>query len=193
MDSECKDKRRRRRRRRLGVALAGLVAATIAAAAPAGLRRLLASTAPDAATVAPAITTGGTTMTTGGVTTTTGGTTTTVAGTEQPATFFAVVRFDGNGNVIAQTVGASSPLASFQLTGSYTVNLDCSGSMTLNTATTSTGSATGTPLMVSFVLTPPAQYQTPGAIAVSGYSSRPGIEFTAWNSNETFFGFGTAQ
>jgi hypothetical protein len=147
----------------------------------------------NATTSSTTITTGGTTTTTGGVTTTTGGTTTTVAGTEQPATFFAVVRFDGNGNVIAQTVGASSPLASFQLTGSYTVNLDCSGSMTLNTATTSTGSATGTPLMVSFVLTPPAQYPTPGAIAVSGYSSRPGIEFTAWNSNETFFGFGTAQ
>jgi hypothetical protein len=148
----------------------------------------------NAATSSTTTTTGGTTTTTGGVTTTTGGTTTTVAGTEQPATFFAVVRFDGNGNVIAQTVGGSSPLASFQMTGTYTVNLDCSGSMTLNTASTSATTGTTSPaLKVSFVLTPPAQFPTPGAIAVSGYSSRPGIEFTAWNANETFFGLGTAQ
>ena len=118
-------------------------------------------------------------------------------GTEQPATLFAAVSFDGNGNATAQTVSAASPLGSFQLTGTYTVNMDCSGSMTLNAvpaSSTTTGTGTGTTttpppaIKVSFVLSPPA-----GAAALSGYSTRPAIEFTAWNGIETFFGLGTAQ
>jgi hypothetical protein len=145
--------------------------------------------------------------------TTTGtGTTSTTVPDSQPAILIASVSFDGNGHVIAQAVGGNSPLGSFQLTGTYTVNLDCSGTMALSTVaspntSTSTGTTTGTTgttgtttttttttsttstnFLVDFVLTAPS-----GATALSGYSSRPAIEFTLWNGTETFFGLGTAQ
>jgi hypothetical protein len=113
------------------------------------------------------------------------------AGAPQPAGFFASLAFDSNGNVTAQMTAPGSPLASFQLTGTYSVNLDCSGTMKLSGAIISAGSGTtaGTPtFLVDFVLTPPL-----GAVTLSGYATRPGIEFTLWNSTETFFGTGTAQ
>jgi hypothetical protein len=125
-----------------------------------------------------------------------GTTTSTTVPDSQPAIFIAAVSFDGNGNVVAQAVGANSPLGSFQLTGTYTVNLDCSGTMSLSTVTSSTStgttgtttSSTATKFLVDFVLTPAS-----GAAALSGYSSRPAIDFTLWNGTETFFGLGTAQ
>lgn len=118
---------------------------------------------------------------------------TTTTGTPQPAGFFARLAFDSNGNVTAQMVAAGSPLASFQLTGTYTVNLDCSGTMKLSGASTPavtpSGTTTNAPaFLMDFVLTPPL-----GAVTLSGYATRPGIEFTLWNSTETFFGTGTAQ
>jgi hypothetical protein len=129
-----------------------------------------------------------------------------VAGTEQPVTFLAEVHFDGNGNVVSQRVGDASPLASFQLTGTYTVNMDCSGTMTLtgSTPSTSTGAGTGTgvgttmsstptPVTLNFVLTPPSQFLSNSAQILSGFATRPAIEFTLSNSSETIFGFGTAQ
>ena len=91
------------------------------------------------------------TGTTGTGTTGTGttGTGSNLAEVERPAAFLAIVNFDGNGNVIAQTVSgsssASSALAGLQLTGTYTVNLDCSGTMKLkNNMAGSTSTTTGT-------------------------------------------------
>jgi hypothetical protein len=131
--------------------------------------------------------------------TTTGTGTTTSAGTVQPVSVFGVVTFDGAGNVIPQTVASGSPLGSFQYKGTYTVNLNCSGTMTLGpvppAGTTTTTTTTTPSLTVNFVLTPPITYPTTNAFSASpsGNASRPGIEFNVTSAGETLSGFGIAQ
>jgi|HubBroStandDraft_4_1064222.scaffolds.fasta_scaffold37815_3 hypothetical protein len=127
------------------------------------------------------------------------GASTTSAGTAQPVSVLGVVTFDGAGNVIPQTVGSGSPLGSFQYKGTYTVNLNCSGTMTLGpvpaTTTTTTTTTTSPSLTVNFVLTPPITYPTTNAYSAtpSGNAARPGIEFNLTSAGETLSGFGIAQ
>lgn len=143
-------------------------------------------------------------------TTSTGTTATTTSNTVQPVSFLARLRFDGNGKIVPDTITSTSPLGAFQYIGTYTVNFDCSGTMTLTPMTTATTTTTGssgtsgtsgtttttttttssTPITVSFVLTPPALYSTGGSTAGS---SSPAFEFTLTNSNETLSGYGRAQ
>jgi len=121
----------------------------------------------------------------------------------QPVTLFGVVTFDGGGHIIQQTVASGSSLGNFQYTGTYTVTTNCAGTMTLSPVgtTSTTGTTTGTttstasPLTVNFVLTPPLTYPTTNAYSAtpSGYSSRPGIEFTFMSGTETLMGMGIAQ
>jgi hypothetical protein len=149
-----------------------------------------------------------------GTTTTTGTGTTTSSNLQvQPITLFGVVTFDGGGHIIPQMVATGSSLGNFQYTGTYTINPNCSGTMTLTpmgttvaagssttTGTTGTGTTTTTTtnttaLTVNFVLTPPVTYPSTTAYSAtpSGYSSRPGIEFTLTSGNETLMGMGIAQ
>jgi hypothetical protein len=68
-----------------------------------------------------------------GTTTTTPTTSTTPAA---PTPFNIVGRFvaDGSGNLITDNFGEASPLTSREITGSYTVNADCTGTATLITS-----------------------------------------------------------
>ena len=123
------------------------------------------------------------------VATLTGGTT---SGTQTQAPFFTfgLVQFDGNGNMISQS--GTSSLGYLQFAGTYTVNADCTGTMTLSNATsTSTGGNTGgtgtttstTGTSVNFALIQPS--------ASSGGS--PQISFSQSGSGQTMFGTGIAQ
>jgi hypothetical protein len=133
-------------------------------------------------------------------------TTTGASGTPQPVSVLAVLTFDGAGNILPQMVASGSPLADFQYKGTYTVNLNCSGTLTLmpvppsTTTTTSTGTGTGTTttstaITASFVLTPPITYPTTNAYSASpsGNAARPGINFTLTTATETVSGYGIAQ
>ncbi len=129
------------------------------------------------------------------VNSTTSGTTT--SGNPQPVTFLASVTFDGNGNVIPQTVTSPSPLGSFQYAGTYTMNLNCTGTITLmappKTSTTGTTTST-TPLMtLNFVLIPPVAYVTNGTASLTGSADRPSLLFTTSNTTEILSGYGRAQ
>ena len=44
---------------------------------------------------------------------------------------FGRLNADGQGNFVQDSAGLASPLTQLQLTGTYTVNLDCSGTATL--------------------------------------------------------------
>jgi phosphate-selective porin len=97
-------------------------------------------------------------------------------------------------------VPSGSPLGGFQYKGTYTVNLNCTGTMTLGPAasassTTTTTTTSSAALTVNFVLTPPITYPTTNAYSASpsGNASRPGIEFTLTSAGETLAGFGIAQ
>jgi hypothetical protein len=122
---------------------------------------------------------------------------TTTSGNAQPVTFLASVTFDGNGNVVPQTVTSPSPLGSFQYAGTYTVNLNCSGTLTLMAPpkTTSTGTTTSTTalLSVNFVLIPPVAYLTTGTATLTGSQDRPSLLFTTSNTSEILSGYGRAQ
>jgi len=123
---------------------------------------------------------------------TTSGTTT--SGNAQPVTFLASVAFDGNGNVIPQTVTSPSPLGSFQYGGTYTVNLNCTGTLTLAAPPKTTGAGTTTPLVsANFVLIPPVAYVANGTASLTGNADRPSLLFTTSNTSEILSGYGRAQ
>jgi hypothetical protein len=125
------------------------------------------------------------------------GTGTNATGTTQPGTLLASISFDGNGNVVPQTVTSPSPLGSFQYAGTYTMNLNCSGTLTLTAPpkTTSTGTATSTTPLVTanFVLVPPVTYVNNGTATLSGSADRPSFLFTTSNTSEIVTGYGRAQ
>jgi len=123
----------------------------------------------------------------------TSGTTTT--GTTQPVTFFASVTFDGNGNVVPQTVVSPSPLGNFQYLGTYTVNLNCTGTLMITAPPKTTGTTTTTtPLLTAnFVLIPPVAYVSTGTATLTGSADRPSLLFTTSNSQEILSGYGRAQ
>lgn len=134
---------------------------------------------------------------TGFVLTNTTGTGTSTTGTTQPVTLFADVNFDGNGNVIPQTVTSPSPLGSFQYAGTYTVGLNCSGTLTLTgvpkTTTTGTTASTTPLITANFVLIPPVAYVTTGTATLTGSADRPSLLFTSASSTSTLSGYGRAQ
>ena len=105
--------------------------------------------------------------------------------TESPFFLFALVQFDGNGGVLA---GTPSALSFLQFAGSYTLNPDCTGTMSLNNAAASSSvfecAPTGTALALSFILIQPAT--THGAPA-------PEIAFTQASATQTLSGDGVAQ
>ena len=108
------------------------------------------------------------------------GTVTLPAQTETPLFLFGRVLFDGNGGIPAPPVTPAS-LGFLQFVGSYTINTDCTGTMTLN----SVGSSNSDPsLSLAFVLTQPR---------VSDASMRPEIQFSQSSAAQTLSGYGLAQ
>ncbi len=131
----------------------------------------------------------GTTTTPGAGTGTGTGTGTGIAApTETPYFLFGRVQFDGNGSLTAPSA-TPSPLGFLQFVGTYTVNNDCTGTLTLglmnstNTTTTATGSTTSNPaLSLNFILT-----------QGRSTSDRPELEFSQSNGTQTLFGYGQAD
>ena len=134
----------------------------------------------------------------------------------QPFSLITLVYFNGGGNIIANP--ASAQTVSLQSVGTYTVNADCSGTMTLTSApssSTSTATSTGTSgsastsgaasgagpastasstkFTVSFVLTAPTVTVSLGNLNLSTYPLNPGLILGVSNTNETASGFGTFQ
>jgi hypothetical protein len=165
----------------------------------------------------------GTTGTTGtGSTTGTGttGTGTTTTGTStstssyQPTAIIGYLYFNGAGQIVSlsQFNGTSSTgstttgstYSALQFTGTYTVNADCAGTMTISaansssttgttgtsttgTTTTGTTSTTGTneTLNVNFVLTP--------ATVNSPFAQTPGLALSFSTTDESGSGYAVAQ
>ncbi len=129
-------------------------------------------------------------------TTTTGNTGSTTTTSSVPSVMIGYLDFDGAGHIttLASTsTSSSSTFTSLQYTGTYTVNVDCSGTMTISPTSTSstsgtTGTTTGTTstgsLTVNFVITPPA---TP-----SGNES-PGLDLSFSNAAESGSGYALVQ
>jgi hypothetical protein len=114
----------------------------------------------------------------------------------QPATFYAGLIFDGNTNVLMETTDPTSPLASVQYTGTYKVNADCSGSMSIKSfsLTPGQGPAVSSPtLSVSFVIIPTAAYSVDGTVNLNGNSARAGLLFNFVTAIQEFTGYGRAQ
>ncbi len=134
-------------------------------------------------------------------TTTTGTTTTT---SPEPSVIIGYLDFDGAGHIITLASSTSSPsststsstsssstFTSLQYTGTYTVNVDCSGTMTISpasasstTGTTTTGTTSTGSMTLNFVITPPA---TP-----SGNES-PGLDLSFSNAAESGSGYALVQ
>jgi len=139
----------------------------------------------------------------GVVSATTGTAVTTPLGTS--FAFLARLRFDGNGNIVAEPGTPSATLALFQYTGTYTVNSDCTGTLSIGLgappATTAPGTTppTTTParptITANFVLTNPMVQVNGSGISlfVSPSHLRPSLIFTLTNQTQIISGTGTAQ
>jgi hypothetical protein len=145
---------------------------------------------------------------------------------EAPFFFFGLVQFDGNGNIVSPptlTSASTAPAAPsngmssspglnyLQFTGTYTVNSDCSGSLTMTssagamaltaTPTTSTGTSgttgttgtttTTTSVTLDFVIEPATIAINQGASAAR-YTA-PELEFSESSGSQTILGYGIAQ
>ena len=117
--------------------------------------------------------------------------------------FLARIRFDGNGKIVDDTVlGITTPLALLQYTGTYSVNADCTATVTLSpkaasTSTTggTTPAATGPPLNISLLITNPiVEVNSSGSVAFqSPFSLRPSFVFSFANQTQVVSGIGKAQ
>jgi hypothetical protein len=104
----------------------------------------------------------------------------------------ARVRFDGNGNMVADQPAVQSQLVAFQYVGTYTVNSDCSGTMMLNgpgATPTSTATALGQSMTANFVITPAMVYF--GLPTAGSNALRPGLVYVISNSGQTAMGYGS--
>jgi hypothetical protein len=107
------------------------------------------------------------------------------AQTEAAFFLFGRAQFDGSGNIFAPA-GPPSALSFLQFVGSYTVNTDCTGILTLGTVSNVAGTLVnpGSTVSLSFVLTQPS---------VPFTGNRPVIEFSQSSATQTLFGYGEAQ
>jgi hypothetical protein len=112
--------------------------------------------------------------------------------TVSPLSFLARISGDGGGMLVQDSAGNNSPLSERQLRGTYTVNSDCTGTMTF-TGTGETPTTPGTPgaggtstATVSFVLT---QAQT----AAAGTPTQPGQQPLGGARPEILFVFNDDQ
>jgi hypothetical protein len=154
----------------------------------------------------------GTTVTTG--TTGTGTTTTTTTTTaSEPFGLIGYLDFNGSGQIVPLTsssttstttaVGNATGPSSFSAldySGTYAVNSDCSGTITINqgtlassSGTTATGAGTGTSsaanaITINFVLTPPTNS---GAIATTAQT--PGLTLSYSQGSTSGSGYASAQ
>ena len=113
------------------------------------------------------------------------------------STFLARIEFDGTGKLISSPATAGSLLSTLQYGGTYTVNSDCSGALTL-TQQTSAGSSTTPPtdtITMRFMITPAQAFvNASGTLSGQDASSlKPGLMFSIADNNKTISGTGSAQ
>lgn len=109
-----------------------------------------------------------------------------------PSSIMGYLDFDGAGNIVAlPSTGMSnfsssgsvqSTFATLAFTGSYAVNLDCSGTMMI---TDSPSVPTTQPVTINFVITP--------AIAASAVPQTPGLSLSYFTGNTAGSGYAVAQ
>ncbi len=142
------------------------------------------------------------------------GTATSAVSGVAPFFLFGVLQFDGNGNVVAPSA-STSPLGYLEFTGTYKVNADCTGTMTLGIPTTvsssgistgtgtSTGIGTGTTTStgttgpaanlstttLNFVLTEPEAEVSPSGEAPLAGQAKPMITFSGASGSQTLEGY----
>ena len=176
----------------------------------------------------PATSTGTGTGTGTGMTGNTGGSSPSTAAA-QP-TILGEVAFDGAGNIVmpaSAPIPSSTPfsasgtssssaalptsLTSLEYTGTYSVNADCSGTMTISsssaaltpgssgssgTGTTTSGSggsSTAESLTVSFVIAAAATSGAPGVASVNQFVQSPELTLTFSDPSQTGWGYAIAQ
>jgi hypothetical protein len=109
-----------------------------------------------------------------------------------PKSIMGYLDFDGAGNLVALPLtgmsnssssgSVQSTFATLAFTGSYAVNLDCSGTMMI---TDSPSVPTTQPVTINFVITP--------AIAASAVPQTPGLSLSYFTGNTAGSGYAVAQ
>jgi hypothetical protein len=122
--------------------------------------------------------------------------------------FVGRVLFDGTGKILdGTTTGVTTPLSTLQYTGTYTVNADCTGTLSLTpkaapTTSGGTGGSPGTtattstpPITAAFVITNPiVQVNSTGSVAFqSPFGLRPTLIFSLASQTQVVSGIGLAQ
>jgi hypothetical protein len=123
-----------------------------------------------------------------------------------PSSLIGYLDFDGAGNIVAVPSAqnylsrSQTTYSNLGFTGTYTVNPDCSGAMTISSSSTATGTTTtsGTStsaqaLTINFVISPPTVTVEPGSTNTNGSSGGPDLNLSFANSNEAGWGYALPQ
>ncbi len=110
--------------------------------------------------------------------------------------FIGRVSFDGTGNITTSPVAGTS-LGTFQYRGTYTVNSDCTGTMSITQQPVPAAGST-TPVVstaVNFLITPESAFvDSTGRVASQNVQDlKPGFIFSIANANQTMNGVGVPQ
>jgi trimeric autotransporter adhesin len=124
---------------------------------------------------------------------TTGTGTTSTTAWSQPSSVIGYLDFDGAGNIVAvpAMVNYSSSQTTFStldFTGTYTVNPDCSGTMTIGSSSASSTSSASQALTIGFVISPSTGSPSPDAS-----SGSPDLSLSFANSDEAGWGYAVPQ
>ncbi len=127
---------------------------------------------------------------------------TTLAGTvaAQPSSVIGYLNFDSAGHIIPQAAWANmsstqTTYSTLAFNGTYTVNLDCSGAMTISNSSSlaATGASSASAITIDFVISPPTITASAGSSNPNGFSGPPDLNLSFTNSNVAGWGYAFPQ
>ena len=128
------------------------------------------------------------------------GATGTGAATAHPSTVIGYLNFDSAGHIVPQAAWANlstSPTtySTLAFTGTYTVNVDCSGVMTISNSPSllATSASSTSALTIDFVISPPTITASAGSANLNGFSGSPDLNLSFTNSEEAGWGYAIPQ
>ena len=118
----------------------------------------------------------------------------------QPSSVIGYLNFDSAGHIIPQAAwanmsSAQTTYSTLAFTGTYTVNPDCSGAMTISNSSSlaATGASSASAITIDFVISPPTITASAGSSNPNGFSGPPDLNLSFTNSNVAGWGYAFPQ
>jgi hypothetical protein len=118
----------------------------------------------------------------------------------QPSKVIGYLNFDSDGHVVPQAAWgnlSTSPTtySTLAFTGTYAVNADCSGTMTISNSPSlpATSTSSTSAIMIDFVISPPTITASAGSTNPNGFSGPPDLNLSFTSSEVAGWGYAIPQ